>query len=85
MDGNLVAGILHDVDDDGFWDYDMCVTAGYDDCEYVANGIDPFISSGDTDFSSFIVHAPAAPEPALLGLLASGLGGLLYRRRRSRS
>jgi hypothetical protein len=85
VDGNLMAGILHDVDDDGFWDFDMCVTAGYDDCEYVADGIDPFISSGDTDFSSFIVHAPAAPEPALLALMASGLGGLLYRRRRSRS
>ncbi len=85
VDGNLVAGILHDVDDDGFWDYDMCVTAGYDECEYVANGIDPFISSGDTDFSSFIVHAPGVPEPGLLALMASGLGGLLYRRRRSRS
>jgi hypothetical protein len=83
--GNLVAGILHDIDDDGFWDNDMCVTAGYDECEYVANGVDPFISSGDTDFSSFIVHAPFVPEPGLVALMASGLGGWLYRRRRRRS
>jgi hypothetical protein len=78
--------VLHNkgsVPGDGY-DEDMCLTFG---CTYHP---DPDIGSGDTDFQSLAValdpdgsgELRAVPEPTTLILLGSGLGGILYRRRR---
>jgi hypothetical protein len=65
---------------------DMCLEFPTPGCQYFAGVFDPAISSGDTDFSSQIVASTAAPipEPATLLLVGSGLGSILYRRRRRR-
>jgi hypothetical protein len=73
---NRGSGINHNT-----FDQDMCITFG---CTYHP---DPDIGSGDTDFDSVAVafdrdHIAAVPEPTTLVLLGSGVGGILYRRRR---
>jgi hypothetical protein len=76
---NRGAGINHNT-----FDQDMCITFG---CTYHP---DPDIGSGDTDFDSVAVaydrdHIAAVPEPTTLVLLGSGVGGILYRRRRRKA
>lgn len=80
--------ILHDIGDAGTRDYDedMCLTALTND-SYLACQIDPDpgIRSGDTVFRSFtaaLAPATSVPEPSSLILLATGVSGVLYRRRR---
>jgi hypothetical protein len=76
---NRGSGVNHNT-----FDQDMCLTFG---CTY---NPDPDIGSGDTDFDSVAVafdrdgagELRAVPEPTTLILLGSGLGGILYRRRR---
>jgi len=43
---------------------------------------DPAVGGRDNDFTSATLIANPVPEPATLFLLGSGIGGLLYRRRR---
>jgi hypothetical protein len=45
---------------------------------------DPGIGGNDDSFSSFIVAQAPVPEPASLVLVATGISGLLYGRRRRR-
>lgn len=53
-----------------------------EECEFPG---DPGIGGRDTNFENFmVVHVAAVPEPTTLVLLATGLGGFLYRRRRQR-
>lgn len=75
------------------YDVDMCLAAqlsesAYVGCEYEATlDGDPFISSGDTDFSNFIAaynNGLAVPEPMTIALLGVGSGVLWLRRRRGR-
>lgn len=64
------------------YDYDVCLSALYDDCEIDP---DPGIRSGDTDFSHWIAAyrpATAVPEPSTLVLLGAGLSAAGLRRRR---
>lgn len=67
----------------GTYDFDMCMTPGvYDPCFAYIN---PGIRSGDTDFDSFMATlspATAVPEPSSLILLATGVSGVLFHRRR---
>lgn len=83
------ARILHDIGNtiSNDYDEDMCTQAendvpNYVPCEYSPF---PFISSGNTDFSSFTAALrPAVPEPALLALFGAGAAAALYRRRQRR-
>ena len=81
--------VLQNPGGDGSLDFtiDMCLAFPTPGCDYFAGAFDPAISSGDTDFSSMIVASTAAPipEPATVLLVGSGLGTLLYRRRRRRA
>jgi len=65
----------------GTYDFDMCLTAGYDSCVV---DLDPGIRSGDTDFDSVMaVMAPTAvPEPSSLILMATGMSTAFFRKRR---
>jgi hypothetical protein len=75
--------------DDGTLNFiiDMClafpISESDSGCEYEELAIDPFIESGDTDFSSQIVALRVGvPDPGgSLILLGIGLSGVLYRRR----
>jgi hypothetical protein len=81
---NGIFRVLRDSNDDGFYDEDMCSKAGegnYPECVY---SHDPFIISGDTDFST-VIGVSAVPEPAALSLLGSGLIALWHQRRRARA
>lgn len=60
---------------------DMCLAFPDPGCSYFAGVSDPEISSGDTDFSTQIPAILQVPEPAVVLLVGSGLGGILYRRR----
>jgi hypothetical protein len=54
---------------------------------YFSGTVDPAIGGRDDNFQSFIVTQngnAAVPEPATLFLVTSGVGGLLYRRRRKK-
>jgi hypothetical protein len=94
ISGALTATILHDIrepDNPNFlpgpsgegngplFDEDMCIE--YMNCSFDP---DPEISSGDTDFSGFTPSVAVVPEPAILLLMAAGLGAIVYRRRRVR-
>ena len=63
---------------------DMCLAFPVPGCQYFAGEFDPGHQQRDTDFSSQIVASTAAPipEPATMLLVGSGLGAILYRRRR---
>ena len=77
--------ILHDIGTSGTRDYDedMCLNSPPNDaCTFFA---DPGIRSGDTDFKRFIAStrpATPVPEPSSLILLATGVSGVVFRRRR---
>jgi PEP-CTERM motif-containing protein len=58
----------------GDYDTDVTVAGSY------FSGFDPGISGKDDNFQRLTV---TVPEPASIFLLATGLGGLLYRRRRA--
>ena len=45
---------------------------------------DPSIGGSDNDFGVFTTGAQTVPEPASIGLVLAGLGGLFYRRLRAR-
>lgn len=72
------------------YDVDMCLDAtnsgsAYVPCTYVADlAGDPFISSGDTDFSSFAVAFAPVPEAASLLLFGCGIAEMARRRYRNR-
>jgi hypothetical protein len=82
--GNRIR-ILHnrgDVSGNGF-DTDITTEGSY------FNGFDPAIGGRDDNFQSFIATqrgnaSDVVPEPATLFLAATGVSGLLYRRRRKK-
>jgi hypothetical protein len=77
--------VLRDIDDDGFYDEDMCLEAGGElgEDNYVPCVYDPFpfIISGDTDFSTVTPALASVPEPGTIALLSSGVIALWYRKR----
>jgi hypothetical protein len=67
------------------YDEDMCLQAENGVPNYIpcTASLEPFISSGDTDFQSFTPVLVPVPEPATLLLFGIGATGLIYRRLRS--
>lgn len=74
----LVARIFHNMGATSGDAYDELLTH----ISYSSDSIDPLLVGGGNNFQTF--NASRIPEPATLLLVGTGLGGLLYRRRKKR-
>lgn len=76
-DSSLVPG--------NFFGSDITIPGSYfaDPCDLFV--CDPGIGGRDNNFQNFVIVQVAVPEPATIVLVASGIGGVWYRRRRRRN